>query len=114
MASIGEYKFVKREHIDHVPDGGGLMDVLDNKWWMVFEGHLVFYRGRSPQCNTTKQIVEHLTKDVPFPVTIELIKRVAIPIHIVDQWEDGQFCGIDVRYVFPEEAVMVAREKAQR
>jgi hypothetical protein len=34
--------------------------VYADKWWIVMDGCVLFYRGRSPQCNANEDIAKRL------------------------------------------------------
>lgn len=45
------------------PDSNGTYELMKDRWWAVTEDDcILFYgsRGRSPQCNSNKAIVEHI------------------------------------------------------
>lgn len=43
---------------------GGLVNVYKDHWWMVTEANeALFFRGKTPQCNVDRSIVERLIVD---------------------------------------------------
>lgn len=48
-------KHVTIEKATMVFDGA---TALCNRWWIVDDGCILFYRGRAPQCNSQKEIAE--------------------------------------------------------
>lgn len=36
--------------------------VICDRWWIVQDEHLLFFRGFSPQCNAIKEIAERIAK----------------------------------------------------
>ena len=36
--------------------------VIANRWWTVIDNCILFYRGRSPQCNSEEAVSRCLTK----------------------------------------------------
>ena len=45
------------------PIGKDVVQVLEGRFWLVTpEGEVLLYRGRSPQCNRDKHIVEKLAQ----------------------------------------------------
>jgi hypothetical protein len=55
--------------------GPGPYMVYDDHWWVVVDGFLLFYRGESPQCNSSHDIAKHIAAGR----ALEFLKRVFIP-----------------------------------
>jgi len=59
----------------------GLFYNYTNRYWLVKDDCLLFYKGTSPQCNTNRTIVEKINKS---RFSIQYFESVFIPIHSND------------------------------
>lgn len=59
--------------------------VIANRYWTVVDGCILFYRKKSPQCNSDRRLVEHTNKRLYPTATVEFL-----PVVFVEHncWED--------------------------
>jgi hypothetical protein len=81
-----EKDFIKMslEKATSLPDDG-LFNVFKNRYWVVIEGNILFYRSYcSPQCNSNVRIMDNTALVCKYGASIKLIERVFVPHNCSD------------------------------
>lgn len=99
--TIADYKFVRVEHVVEPPDRG-MVQIYSDCWWTTRGGEeLAFFKGHAPQCNPNESIVKRLAEHKPWDVEVKLVPRVYLPVTVHECFYDGEYDGLDFRYVLP-------------
>jgi hypothetical protein len=77
------FKFVKISDLNYPKDG--MFSIYADHWWIVTsDGEIMFYKGTSPQCNSSKRIAESI-RNTQYPdCEVKQIPFVFIPIRTND------------------------------
>lgn len=95
-----DYVFVPLELLDK--PANGTHEILVDRWWATRGGtELAFFRGSSPQCNSSEAIVRRLLPG-GFDVVVVQIPVVFLRVHHFESSRDGEYMGMDWRYVLPK------------
>jgi hypothetical protein len=98
---IERYTFVPAEPLLTPPANGGQCEVIADSWWATRNGDLVFYQGRSPQCNRNWVVTEKVSRSCPWDVEIVHHAFVYLPYRESDVYVDGEYDGVDRKYFLP-------------
>ncbi len=74
---MNNYQTYPLEQALSMEDKRGLVHIFRNRYWIIREGNLLFWRGYSPQCNAVKSIAERLAKE---DCEVVFLERVFIPM----------------------------------
>lgn len=67
------------------PPKSGLYSVKVKEWWLVDKnGNVLFYKGKTPQCNRDKRVVEHVYRDSSFYGGVVQLDIAMFPVDIKD------------------------------
>lgn len=77
--NLSEYRFLPLQQAEYAE---GLVHVIRDRWWIIHpEKGLAFFRGRSPQCNASREIVEMVLGKDPDPeLAVVFLPVVYLPI----------------------------------
>jgi hypothetical protein len=65
--------------------------VLTNRWWLLVDGMIAVYGGFAPQCNHSREFVEHLAADGVFTDTHDCAVRHIPAVYLGPADDDGRY-----------------------
>ena len=76
------------------PPYEGLFFLYKNRYWLINDGGLIFYKGRYPQCNPSERAMDLLPDKLPNQ-RVQFFERVYIPISAADYEVDKRYLKND-------------------